>query len=243
MFFTATWPKSVRNLANEFVRNAYTVTIGNRDELKGNQDITQIIKTCSFREKNRLLVVVLRQGGVADTNNGAAKGLVFASTKRICDTLAETLARQGIPCAAVHGDKKQNEREWAINGLKDGRIKLVVATDVAARGLDIKGVTLVVNYDPAGNTEDYVHRIGRTGRAGMRGHAVALVSERDTHALRGIIQVMKRTNQVVTPEFEELARSAPPPPPSGRAARGGPPPVSNDPNFKPGLSTGGLGPG
>merc|ERR1719229_465366 len=148
--------------------------------------------------------------------------------------------RQNVPCAAVHGDKKQNERELAINGLKEGKIKLLVCTDVAARGLDIKGVTLVVNYDPPSNTEDYVHRIGRTGRAGQKGHAVALVSERDTHALRGIIQVMKRTNQQITPEFEDLARNAPRPPPSGRAARGGPPPVQIDPNFKPGLISGSL---
>merc|ERR1719229_2242701 len=106
--------------------------------------------------------------------------------------------RQNVPCAAVHGDKGQREREQALNALKDAQIKLLVATDVAARGLDIKGVTLVVNYDAPSNTEDYVHRIGRTGRAGQKGYAVALISERDSHALRGIIEVMKRTNQEVS---------------------------------------------
>merc|ERR1719454_1101191 len=140
--------------------------------------------------------------------------------------------RKGVPCAAIHGDKNQRDREAALNGLKEGRLKALVATDVAARGIDIKNVTLVINYDPPTNTEDYVHRIGRTGRAGQKGHAVALICERDTHALKGIIQVMKRTNQNVTPEIEDLARGAPAPPPSGRAARGGPPPVTVDPNFK-----------
>eukprot|EP00928_Gymnodinium_smaydae_P026471 TRINITY_DN2077_c0_g2_i1.p1 TRINITY_DN2077_c0_g2~~TRINITY_DN2077_c0_g2_i1.p1 ORF type:complete len:708 (+),score=178.73 TRINITY_DN2077_c0_g2_i1:184-2124(+) len=240
MFFTATWPASVRRLASEFLSRAYTVTIGNRDELKGNQDITQTLETCRGSEKNSKVLQILKQSGVADRSNPSAKGLVFCSTKRMCDQLAQQLERNGVPCAAVHGDKKQNEREMALNGLKDGKIKLLVATDVAARGLDIKGVTLVINYDPPSNTEDYVHRIGRTGRAGQKGHAVALICERDTHALRGIIQVMKRTNQAITPEFEELARNAPAPPPSGRASRGGPPPVQIDSNFKSGLSTGGI---
>merc|ERR1719382_748751 len=240
MFFTATWPPSVRRLASEFLNGAYTVTIGNRDELKGNQDITQILQTCRGHEKNTAVMQILRQAGVADRSNNVAKGLVFCSTKRMCDQLAQQLERNGVPCAAIHGDKGQREREAALNGLKEGRLKTLVATDVAARGLDIKGVTLVINYAPPSNTEDYVHRIGRTGRAGQKGFAVALVSERDTHALRGIIQVMKRTNQTITPEIEELARNAPPPPPSGRAARGCPPPVQIDPNFKPGMSTGGL---
>mmetsp|Transcript_22581 Transcript_22581/g.52595 ORF Transcript_22581/g.52595 Transcript_22581/m.52595 type:complete len:678 (+) Transcript_22581:180-2213(+) len=240
MFFTATWPPSVRRLAAEFLNGAFTVTIGNRDELKGNQDITQTLQTCRSNEKNAVLMGILRQAGVADKSNGDAKGLVFCSTKKMCDQLAGQLERNSVPCAAVHGDKGQRDREAALNGLKEGRIKLLVATDVAARGLDIKGVTLVVNYDPPSNTEDYVHRIGRTGRAGQKGHAVALISERDTHALKGIIQVMKRTQQPVSPEIEDLARTAPPPPPSGRAARGGPPPVQIDPNFKPGLSSGGV---
>jgi len=241
MFYSATWPASVRRLASEFLNGAYTVTIGNRDELKGNQDITQLLQTCRSNDKNGQVMQILRQAGIADRNNTSAKGLVFCSTKRMCDQLAQQIDRQGVPCAAIHGDKNQREREAALNGLKEGKVKILVATDVAARGLDVKGVTLVINYDPPSNVEDYVHRIGRTGRAGQKGYAVALVSERDTHALRGIIQVMKRTNQNITPEIEELARNAPPPPPSGRASRGGPPPVQIDPNFRPGLSTGSLG--
>lgn len=243
LFFTATWPASVRRLAGDFLNNPCTVTIGNRDELKGNQDITQVLVTVNSNEKNRKLVETLEQGGVANRRNSEAKGLIFCATKRICDSVAEFLDRKSIPCSAVHGDKNQRDREASLNALKEGKIKLVVATDVAARGLDIKGVTLVVNYDPPSNTEDYVHRIGRTGRAGQKGTAVALISERDTHCLKGILQVMKRTNQSLTPELEELARNAPPPPPSGRALKdhkGGPPPVSIDPNFKSGLVSGDM---
>lgn len=221
LFFTATWPQSVRRLAAEFLNGPYTVTIGNRDELKGNQDITQQVLCCTPNNKNMILTDLLRKAGVADRSNTNAKGLIFCSTKRLCNQLSETLERQGVPCAAVHGDKGQREREHALNGLKEGRLKLLVATDVAARGLDIKGVTLVVNYDAPSNTEDYVHRIGRTGRAGQKGHAVTLIVERDAHALRGIVEVMKRTNQEITPQVDEMLRRAGPAPPPMRRHRAG----------------------
>eukprot|EP00434_Breviolum_minutum_P006283 symbB.v1.2.005543.t1/scaffold308.1/size235111/6 len=221
LFFTATWPMSVRKLAAEFLNGPYTVTIGNRDELKGNQDITQQVMCCTPNNKNMILTDLLRKAGVADRGNTTAKGLIFCSTKRLCNQLSENLERQGVPCAAVHGDKGQREREMALNGLKEGRLKLLVATDVAARGLDIKGVTLVVNYDAPSNTEDYVHRIGRTGRAGQKGHAVTLIVERDAHALRGIVEVMKRTNQEITPQVEEMLRRAGPAPPPMRRHRSG----------------------
>lgn len=220
MFFTATWPMSIRRLASEFLRNPIQIQIGNRDELKGNQDIVQIVSPCNMTNKNQILLQVLSQSGVGDRNNSAAKAIIFCSTKRMCDQLQRDLQRAGVPCAAIHGDKGQREREHALGELKSGAMKLIVATDVAARGIDIKGVTLVVNYDAPGNTEDYVHRIGRTGRAGQKGYAVSLISDKDAHALRGIIEVMRRTNQEVTPEVEAMARSAGPPPPSGRALRG-----------------------
>jgi ATP-dependent RNA helicase DDX5/DBP2 len=208
MFFTATWPKSVQRIAMEFIRAAYKVEIGNRDELKGNQDITQMVKKVDQYNKQNALMDILRQAGVADRNNMGAKGLVFCGTKKMCDNLSSQLGRIGVPSNAIHGDKGQREREQALNDLKEGRIKTLVATDVAARGLDIKGVTLVVNYDLPANTEDYVHRIGRTGRAGQKGYAVALVTDRDAHALKGVIEVMKRTNQEVTPDVQALADSA-----------------------------------
>lgn len=220
MFFTATWPMSIRRLAAEFLRNPIQIQIGNRDELKGNQDIVQIISPCNQYNKNQILLQVLSQSGVGDRNNSAAKAIIFCSTKRMCDQLQRDLQRAGVPCAAIHGDKGQREREHALGELKSGAMKLIVATDVAARGIDIKGVTLVVNFDAPGNTEDYVHRIGRTGRAGQKGYAVSLISDKDAHALRGIIEVMRRTNQEVTPEVEAMCRSAGPPPPSGRALRG-----------------------
>merc|ERR1719492_295420 len=138
----------------------------------------------------------------------AGKALVFSNTKRGCDQLSQHLYRSGISCNSIHGDKDQTQRDDALNSLKSGRIKVLVATDVAARGLDIKGIGLVVNYDPANNTEDYVHRIGRTGRAGAKGFAVTFMSRQDAGKARGIMEVMERTNQEIPRELQDMARSS-----------------------------------
>merc|ERR550532_308503 len=154
--------------------------------------------------KHREIESVLREAGLA-SRDSAGKALVFCSTKRMCEQLSNTLARCGLPCTSIHGDKDQTQRDDALNGLKTGRFKVLVATDVAARGLDIKGVGLVVNFDPANNTEDYVHRIGRTARAGAKGYAVTFLTSADGHKARGIIEVMERTDQHVDDELRQLA--------------------------------------
>merc|ERR1719343_790302 len=117
------------------------------------------------------------------------------------------MVRNGVSANSIHGDKEQAAREHALNGLKTGRVKVLVATDVAARGLDIKGVGLVINYDAANNSEDYVHRIGRTGRAGAKGYAVTFMSRADAGKARGIVEVMQRTGQEVSPQLEGLAKA------------------------------------
>merc|ERR1719277_2102021 len=135
------------------------------------------------------------------------KALLFANTKRLCEDLSHSLHRAGVSCSAIHGDKDQRERDEALNNLKSGRIKVLCATDVAARGLDIKGVGLVVNFDAANNTEDYVHRIGRTGRAGAKGFAVTFMSKQDDGKVRGVVEVMQRTGQEIPREIQDMARS------------------------------------
>ncbi|CAK9055383.1 unnamed protein product [Durusdinium trenchii] len=206
MFFTATWPKEVRNLAGDILYHPYKVMIGNRDELKGNQDIIQQIRFVDGYDKEHQIVELLKEAGLMDRySNG--KALVFAGTKRECERLSNNLYRAGVPCSSIHGDKDQRARDEALGGLKNGRLKVLVATDVAARGLDIKGVGLVINYDAANNTEDYVHRIGRTGRAGQKGFAVTFLDKRqDGGKAKGIMEVMKRTNQEVPSELYDMAR-------------------------------------
>jgi len=204
LFFTATWPKEVRQLASEILTRPYKVMIGNRDELKGNQDIIQLVRIVDAMDKARQIDMLLREAGLGHPYS-AGKALVFCNTKRMCEQLSNQLARQGLPCTSIHGDKDQMQRDDALNGLKNGRFKVLVATDVAARGLDIKGVGLVLNFDPANNTEDYVHRIGRTGRAGAKGYAVTFLSSSEGNKAHGIVEVMERTNQEISPELRALA--------------------------------------
>jgi len=206
LFFTATWPREVRKLASEILSRPYKVMIGNRDELKGNQDITQEIRIVDSFQKNRAVEGLLREAGLT-SRDSAGKCLIFCNTKRGCEQLSNMLSRGGIMCTSIHGDKDQMQRDDALSGLKNGRYKVLVATDVAARGLDIKGVGLVLNYDPANNTEDYVHRIGRTARAGAKGYAVTLLTSADGHKAAGIVEVMKRTDQEIPAELRDLAGS------------------------------------
>lgn len=204
LFFTATWPKEVRKLANEILYRPCKVMIGNRDELKGNQDIYQVCRVVDDHRKADEILNLLREAGLLNRDSHG-KALVFCGTKRMCEQLSNQLYRGGVPCNAIHGDKDQRAREDALNGLKTGRLKVLCATDVAARGLDIKGVGLVVNYDCPPNTEDYVHRIGRTGRAGSKGYAVTFLSSADAGKVRGLIEVMERTNQPVDEEVRRMA--------------------------------------
>eukprot|EP00442_Polarella_glacialis_P019045 CAMPEP_0115161100 /NCGR_PEP_ID=MMETSP0227-20121206/71163_1 /TAXON_ID=89957 /ORGANISM="Polarella glacialis, Strain CCMP 1383" /LENGTH=447 /DNA_ID=CAMNT_0002573051 /DNA_START=152 /DNA_END=1491 /DNA_ORIENTATION=- len=206
LFFTATWPREVRKLASEILYNPYKVMIGNREELKGNQDIIQQVRVVDGYSKDKEIENVLREAGLMDRHTNG-KALVFASTKRMCEQLSNNLYRAGVPCSSIHGDKDQRQRDEALNGLKSGRIKVLVATDVAARGLDIKGVGLVLNYDAANNTEDYVHRIGRTGRAGCKGFAVTFLTRQDGAKARGIMEVMERTNQPIPKELRDMVGS------------------------------------
>jgi len=205
LFFTATWPREVRKLASEILYYPYKVMIGNRDDLKANQDVIQQVRMVEGYEKDRAMVDLMNEAGLM-RRDSYGKALVFANTKRMCEQLSTSLYRAGVPCSSIHGDKGQRERDDALNGLKQGRIKVLVATDVAARGLDIKGVGLVVNYDAANNTEDYVHRIGRTGRAGAKGYAVTFMSRGDAGKARGVMEVMQRTGQQVSPQLQDLAK-------------------------------------
>jgi ATP-dependent RNA helicase DDX5/DBP2 len=207
LFFTATWPPEVRKLASEILYQPFKVMIGNRDVLKGNQDVIQLVRMVDGFQKDRAMMDLLQEAGLTNPTS-AGKALVFANTKRGCDQLIQQLYRSGVSCNSIHGDKDQVQRDDALNSLKSGRIRVLVATDVAARGLDIKGIGMVVNYDPANNTEDYVHRIGRTGRAGAKGFAVTFMSRQDAGKARGIMEVMQRTNQEIPRELQDMARSS-----------------------------------
>ena len=166
LFFSATWPREVKTIAAQFVthQTVYIFVGGVEEKLVANKAIRQIVDVMSSsHEKNPKLVEILR-------SKRGERVIIFCSTKRMCDQLSYQVGRE-FGASAIHGDKKQSERDWVISNFKSGRSPVMVATDVAARGLDIPNVTAVVNYDFPNGVEDYIHRIGRTGRAGASGEA------------------------------------------------------------------------
>lgn len=194
LMFTATWPKEVRELAATFMRLAVKVSIGNRDELAANKRITQTVEVMDPRYKERRLLQLLRQ-------YGDQKILVFALYKKEATRVEGLLRRLGFNVAAIHGDLSQQQRTAALDAFKRGESNLLLATDVAARGLDIPNVKVVINLTFPLTVEDYVHRIGRTGRAGQTGTAYTLFTEHEKHLSGALMNVLRGAGQPVPDEL------------------------------------------
>ncbi len=169
LFFSATLPKEVKDLIHSFLRDPITVSVKKQEtSMNVDQDVIWVSPTDN---KIGMLVDLLRKAHFE-------KVLIFARTKRNVDKLTRFLADVGFSVACIHGDKQQSQRQRALDAFKANRIQILVATDVAARGLDIPNVSHVINYETPEAYEDYVHRIGRTGRAGKKGHALTFVERR-----------------------------------------------------------------
>lgn len=169
LFFSATLPKEVKDLIHSFLQDPVTVSVKKQEtSMNVDQDVVWVSKTDN---KIGMLVDLLRK-------EHFDKVLIFARTKRGVDKLTRFLADVGFQVACIHGDKQQSQRQRALDAFKAHKVKILVATDVAARGLDIPNVSHVINYDAPEAYEDYVHRIGRTGRAGKKGHALTFVERR-----------------------------------------------------------------
>ena len=195
LMFTATWPKEVRELAATFMNKAVKVSIGNRDELAANKRITQTVEVMDPRDKERRLLQLLRQYG------SDQKILVFALYKKEATRVEAMLRRSGFNVAAIHGDLLQQQRTSALDSFKRGDSNLLLATDVAARGLDIPNVKVVINLTFPLTVEDYVHRIGRTGRAGQTGIAHTLFTEHEKHLSGALMNVLRGAGQPVPDEL------------------------------------------
>ncbi|CAJ1963083.1 unnamed protein product [Sphenostylis stenocarpa] len=202
LMYTATWPKEVRKIAGELLVNPVQVNIGSADELAANKAITQYVEVVPQMEKQRRLEQILR------TQERGSKVIIFCSTKRLCDQLARNIGRT-FGAAAIHGDKSQADRDWVLSQFRTGKSPILVATDVAARGLDIKDIRVVINYDFPTGIEDYVHRIGRTGRAGATGVSYTFFSEQDWKHAGDLIKVLEGANQHVLPELRQMALRGP----------------------------------
>jgi superfamily II DNA/RNA helicase len=178
LLFTATWDKAMQRLAQSLLRDAVRVEIAGKKTTL--EQIEQRLHTADdMRHKNRML-----ESLIADSS--MTRAIIFSATKRNADKLASELYDQGHSAAALHGDMNQSARNRTIMNMRSGKIRLLVATDVASRGLDLTGVTHVINYDLPNNVEDYVHRIGRTGRAGAPGIAISFANFREADILQRI---------------------------------------------------------
>ncbi|XP_050073981.1 uncharacterized protein LOC126561717 [Anopheles maculipalpis] len=201
LMWSATWPKEVRNLAEEFLADYIQINIGSLN-LSANHNILQIVDVCEDYEKDQKLMKLLTEiSAEPDT-----KTIIFVETKRRVDDITRIVNRNGWRAVAIHGDKSQQERDYVLSTFRNGRQGILVATDVAARGLDVEDVKFVINYDYPSNSEDYVHRIGRTGRSNNTGTAYTLFTNSNANKANDLINVLREANQVINPRLVELAK-------------------------------------
>jgi len=197
MMFSATFPREVQMMARDFLNNYIFLTVGRVGS--ASELVEQSVIYSDDRDKVQLLEKVLQE-----TEGGLT--LIFVETKRGADSLEKDLWRSGLSVAAIHGDRSQHERESALAMFRSGRTPILIATDVASRGLDIPNVQLVINYEMPKAIDDYVHRIGRTGRAGRKGKALAFVNER-SGLNRDLYDLMDENKQEIPDWFEQMCRS------------------------------------
>ena len=193
--FTATWPQSIRQLASSFMTDPVKITIGDRDDLRANERIKQVIEVIEPREKNDRLLKLLNKHTKGSKSQDRI--LVFCLYKKEAARIEEYIYNQGFTVGGIHGDLSQQKRTDALEAFKSGNVPILVATDVAARGLDIPAVKLVLNVTFPLTVEDYVHRIGRTGRAGQDGLAITLFTANEKGLAGALINVLKAANQEV----------------------------------------------
>ena len=197
LMFSATFSNDIKRLADDFLTNPTLIEVARSNAT--NDNVEQKILKVSADDKHAVLAEILRSEN--------AQAIVFTKTKLTASRLARLLQRDGIAADAIHGDKSQQERIQALEAFKQGKVTTLVATDVAARGLDIDSLPLVINYEIPHAPEDYVHRIGRTGRAGAKGVAISLVAPDEEKYLKEIEKLIKRDIAVETPPRPQRSSS------------------------------------
>ena len=213
LLFSATFNPSIRKLATGLLHNP--VQLQATPENRTATSVEQVLYPCDMARKPDLLHHLI-------VSNNWQQVLVFARTKHGSNRMAERLIKEGIAAAAIHGNKSQGARTRALAEFKSGAVRVLVATDLAARGIDIQQLPHVVNLDLPNVAEDYVHRIGRTGRAGLSGHAISLVAAEEHELLRAIERMIGNPlPRLEVPGFEPTILSAPPLDLSGGRGKGG----------------------
>jgi len=204
LMWSATWPREVQSLARDFAKDPIQVTVGSL-EIKASHHIKQIVDFVEDHDKHRKLVEHLQR--IMD----GSRILIFTETKRNADNLTRALRNDGWPALAIHGDKTQQERDWVLAEFKSAKSPLMIATDVASRGLDVKEIKYVINYDMPKEIEDYVHRIGRTGRKTNEGYnegtAISFFNAGCSRLARPLSDILREAGQVVPPQLMDYAGS------------------------------------
>jgi len=204
LLFSATFSKDIRELARGIMKQPVEINVAPANTTAST--VEHRIHPVDKERKAALLTHLI-------TENNWHQALVFSRTKHGANKLATQLLKANIPAAAIHGNKSQNQRTRALADFKQGKVQILVATDIAARGIDISQLPQVVNFDLPNVPEDYVHRIGRTGRAGSNGQAISLVSADESKQLRDIERVIRtRIDQQIIPGFEPQKRASSPAP-------------------------------
>ncbi|XP_065211744.1 uncharacterized protein LOC135839586 [Planococcus citri] len=203
LMWSATWPQEVRNLAEDFLHQKYYQLNVDSQTLTVNRNIQQNIDICSESDKPTKLMTLLEQIGKEKDN----KTIVFVQTRVKVNDIHLKLERSGIPVVSIHGYKTQNNRDRSLNAFRQGRASVLVATDLAGRGLDVADCKYVINYDFPNTVEDYIHRIGRTGRSSMAGTSYTFFTYNDKAHARQLINVLKDANQQINPELARMIYS------------------------------------
>lgn len=194
LLFSATFSNDIKRLADNLLHKPDLIEVAQRNTAA--ERVTQVVHPVDSKKKRKLLSLLIGSGNWKQV-------LVFARTKRNCDRLALALIKDGLNAAAIHGGKSQGARTKALANFKSGKVRILVATDIAARGLDISQLPHVVNYELPHVPEDYIHRIGRTGRAGHEGEAVSLVCIDEAKLLKDIERLIKiEIPKVIIENFE-----------------------------------------
>ncbi|KAK8976615.1 hypothetical protein V6N11_057215 [Hibiscus sabdariffa] len=197
VLFSATFPRQVEILARKVLNKPVEIQVGGRSVV--NKDITQLVEMRPESERFLRLLELLGEW------YEKGKILIFVHSQEKCDALFRDLLKHGYPCLSLHGAKDQTDRESTISDFKSNVCNLLIATSVAARGLDVKELELVINFDVPNHYEDYVHRVGRTGRAGRKGCAITFISEDDARYAPDLVKALELSEQVVPDDLKALA--------------------------------------
>ncbi|KAI9319913.1 P-loop containing nucleoside triphosphate hydrolase protein [Dichotomocladium elegans] len=198
LMFSATFPRDIQYLARDFLKDYIFLSVGRVGSTSEN--ITQKVEYVEDEDKRSVLLDILH------STETQGLTLIFVETKRMADMLSDYLIGHNFPATSIHGDRSQRERERALESFRSGRTPIMVATAVAARGLDIANVSHVISYDLPSDIDDYVHRIGRTGRAGNTGLATAFFNRGNKNIVTDLIDILKEANQEVPSFLESIAR-------------------------------------